>query len=332
MDIAHGGGACRFRHLERANPALVSQQENTKPKRRRSRSKSKGKDKGQPTNASYSSSNAVNKILLCRTVTSLDVSKPAEQCFVTQEHQYSKEAVATTSSCLRTRTTSSIIQFQKSLDRTIKRQQQKPTVGYDEKRTDCGPMGRFPYKRLRQSLKKARYRALLLQGQVHSSRSYTSASSRKTLNPVGVANPIKERVLDSGAPQDLVCRKNLDQKEQDKIQQHAERVFQTASGNVNIGDRVDMTVKTNGTTISAQPLVLDEGPDILSLGQRIADGYSFEWLPNRTPTKTAPNGQGVSLKVENFVPVITADVLKLLTASSTENVNGSQSQPEQQAD
>ena len=88
---------------------------------------------------------------------------------------------------------------------------------------------------------------------------------------------------------------------------------------ISIGDRIDMTVKSDGATINTQPFVLDECPAILSLGQRIADGYSFEWSPDATPTLTAPNGRKISLKVDNYVPVITAEVLKMLAAPLDEH-------------
>ena len=250
-----------------------------------------------------------------------------EQCFVYKEHQQTKVAV-TTSSCLRTRTIQQRVRFPRNLTRTIIRHQEKPTVGYDEKRYGCLAKEKYPYKRKRQSLKKALYQAQLLQRQVRSFTSCTTDSRGNPLNPSESATPVKEWILDSGASQDLVSRQNLNNKEQNKIMQSDERCFQTANGTISIGDRINMTVKSDGATISTRPFVLDECPAILSLGQRIADGYSFEWLPDTTPTLTAPNGRKISLKVDNFVPVITAEVLKMLAASSDENIDSHVAQQE----
>ena len=320
------GDKCGFRHVNHAHPVVANaQQDHAKPKRKRSRGRSRSPGKGQQkgnstTPTSTTASAGVFKALLCRMVTHPTASMSEEQCFVSKEQQLTKVAEVT-SSCLRTRTTQHHVRFPRNLTRTIIRHQEEPTVGYDEKRYGCEAKEKYPYKRKRQSLKKALYQAQLLQRQVRSFEKPTTNSWGNPLTPSESATPVKEWILDSGASQDLVSRQNLSNKEQNKIKKSDERCFQTANGTISIGDRIDMNVKSDGATISTRPFVLDECPAILSLGQRIADGYSFEWSPGSTPTLTAPNGRKISLKVDNYVPVITSEVLRILAASSNETTD-----------
>ena len=125
--------------------------------------------------------------------------------------------------------------------------------------------------------------------------------------------------MDSGASQDLVSRQSLDNKEIDHIKESEQKKFTTANGIVSVGSRVNMSVSSQGANITTSPFVLDNCPPILSLGQRIADGYSFEWLHAQEPHLIAPNGKRIRLRVDNHVPMIDSHVLKLLAAQSTDS-------------
>ena len=58
--------------------------------------------------------------------------------------------------------------------------------------------------------------------------------------------------------------------------------------------------------VNAEPYVLDQSPDVLSIGRRcVQDGYSFQWLPySLAPTLKCPSGEIVKLVSRDCCPYL----------------------------
>ena len=223
---------------------------------------------------------------------------------------------SSTRSSFRTRTTRCSVGFLPSLRPIIEKHLEKPCVGFPyEKPKIAVPKSRYTSKRIRQSLVKARYKARLLQRAVRERQEQLPPELHEKPS---FAHTVKQWIVDSGASTDLVSRKHLSIAEQDGIvAADTCKHFETANGIINADDQVELTVKHTGKTLNANPYILDDCPAILSLGQRIRDGYQFYWTPSAPPLLIAPDGTHFELDVEDNVPVMNhAAIARCMVASS----------------
>ena len=100
---------------------------------------------------------------------------------------------------------------------------------------------------------------------------------------------VKTWILDSGVACDIICRLSLQYLVPHKPKQIAN--FHTANGMVRCIEMVTISVDHLQEAVGAY--VLDESPDLLSLGIRCLQlGYAFHWEPfSTTPTLVTPDGR-----------------------------------------
>ncbi len=82
--------------------------------------------------------------------------------------------------------------------------------------------------------------------------------------------------------------------------------LRTANGKTNSSEQIDRNVPQLGITI--EPHVLDNCPDVLSVGQRCqGEGFEFRWkpFPDR-PYFVRPDGVKVFCQSEDFEPMLSA--------------------------
>ena len=62
--------------------------------------------------------------------------------------------------------------------------------------------------------------------------------------------------------------------------------------------------QTGALGVNAEPYVLDQSPDVLSIGRRcVQDGYSFQWLPySLAPTLKCPDGRIIKFVSRDCCP------------------------------
>ena len=96
-------------------------------------------------------------------------------------------------------------------------------------------------------------------------------------------------------------------KERESLRDADEPVtLRTANGKINSGEQIDRKVPQLGITI--EPHVLDNCPDVLSVGQRCpGEGFEFRWKPfSDRPYFVRPDGVKVFCQSENYVPMLSA--------------------------
>ena len=78
-----------------------------------------------------------------------------------------------------------------------------------------------------------------------------------------------------------------------------------------------MRVDSSALGTSVNPLVLENTPPVLSIGQRVIhDNWKFEWTQSAGPVFTKPDGATIQMSVKNFVPIIVEDTTALVVEAS----------------
>ena len=302
------GDRCIFMHTNKALPApeYIPQEAQT-ASRGRSRSKSK-KRKSSPAPASMTTAakatvaRAVD--LHARNGTSSTVSDVV--CRLCDESGGMKIPHALVSSCkkvvksgLKVRKVTFGVKFANDINDIIDKHNAKPTIGYEEVPTEPRvAKSRYSAKTLRKSLVKARYKARLLRLAVRDRdvpcATTTLEGGYESTSAPSHAFTVKQWIVDSGASWDLVSRHHLDANEIGTIEETDQvKHFETANGIINTGEKIRLSINHKGNALAADPYVLDDCPAVLSLGQRVQNGYEFHWIPGENPVLIAPNGNRI---------------------------------------
>eukprot|EP00971_Amphidinium_carterae_P141279 2799139-Amphidinium_carterae.4 len=113
-------------------------------------------------------------------------------------------------------------------------------------------------------------------------------------------------ICDSGAGVDLIGRKHVWTSEQETVRHDmGERRLRTANAVTTADSCIECEISSINTSV--RPLILDECPPVISLGQRIAQGFRFEWSMHECVLIT-PNEEKVVLQVKNHVPILVQEV------------------------
>ena len=109
-------------------------------------------------------------------------------------------------------------------------------------------------------------------------------------------------LVDTGASDDLIGRtvaKNLKLtcKTVDKPKQ-----FATAGGNIQVSERAEINVE--GLNAKIEPWIAQQCPELLSVGKRIEEGYSFVWPNKGQPYFVDTENRVLKLEVRNNIPYI----------------------------
>jgi hypothetical protein len=127
--------------------------------------------------------------------------------------------------------------------------------------------------------------------------------SSEPLPKVGIAKTSSSVTIDSGAtfsisgPENAlgseICRESLDKMV----------VLECVGGMTEVFDKV---LIENPILGEIEALHVESSPPLLSLGQLLNKGYSFEWNPSsyQQPMLVSPTGRKINLQVENFTPVL----------------------------
>ena len=94
----------------------------------------------------------------------------------------------------------------------------------------------------------------------------------------------------------------------------------TANGLLSVDERVDVSFglqNNKGKPLNLEALLLDNTPNVLSLGRLVEDeGYQFLWSQHKPPQLIAPSGKVLYLEVQRYVPCIPDTCLPALTKES----------------
>ena len=121
-------------------------------------------------------------------------------------------------------------------------------------------------------------------------------------------------VADTGSPVDLICADNVLTGTTLYPLNNA-RMFNTANGRT----RAENSVRVDSSALktSVNPLVLQNTPPVLSIGQRVVnEGWKFEWTRSAGPIFVKPDGSIINMSVKNFVPIIVEDTTALVIEAS----------------
>jgi hypothetical protein len=121
-------------------------------------------------------------------------------------------------------------------------------------------------------------------------------------------------VADTGSPVDLIGADNV-LPGTTLYPLNSARTFNTANGRTRANNSVRVDSSALGTSVN--PLVLENTPPVLSIGQRvIRDNWKFEWTQSAGPVFTKPDGATIQMSVKNFVPIIVEDTTALVVEAS----------------
>ena len=132
--------------------------------------------------------------------------------------------------------------------------------------------------------------------------------------------PHTEWLWDIGAAVDVVPRSAL--KGSEKFIQTANTgLFIHTAGGVHEANQ-EVVLTTNALEEKAiRPIVMDSSPALLSAGWRCMElGYEFHWRPYSTPVLTTPSGRRVNLRVDNYVPVLDAEMYTITDANTASSI------------
>jgi hypothetical protein len=94
----------------------------------------------------------------------------------------------------------------------------------------------------------------------------------------------------------------------------------TANGLISVDERIDISfglLDENGEPLSIEALLLDNTPNVLSLGRLVEDeGYDFIWRRKTAPRLIAPSGKVFLLDVHRYVPFIPEHCLPAIMNAS----------------
>eukprot|EP00971_Amphidinium_carterae_P059634 1179298-Amphidinium_carterae.2 len=140
-------------------------------------------------------------------------------------------------------------------------------------------------------------------------------------------------IVDSGAGLDLISKSEVHDSELQSMSKCVSaRKLRTANGVIRAEHVVTCHIGEIGHDVTA--LVLDKCPPVLSLGRRVAQGYSFVWDSENGACLKSPSGKVIHLRVENHVPILDEGSYAALSREVTGEVSAcpSDSQLEVEAD
>ena len=121
-------------------------------------------------------------------------------------------------------------------------------------------------------------------------------------------------VADTGSPVDLICADNVLTGTTLYPLSNA-RMFNTANGRTRANNSVRVDSSALGASVN--PLVLQNTPPVLSIGQRVVNAnWKFEWTQSAGPIFTKPDGNTIKMSVKNFVPIIVEDTTAMVVEAS----------------
>jgi len=126
-------------------------------------------------------------------------------------------------------------------------------------------------------------------------------------------NPTRRWLLDTGCPYDLTSRKSLFPCELNKLRPSDVPVeLETANGVLKVDTSAH--VQVGGVCENITPYVLEETPDVLSVGYRCTEkGYGFYWEPyQQCPTFVSPDGNEIPVDNDGYCPYMVEDVRDLI--------------------
>ena len=103
-------------------------------------------------------------------------------------------------------------------------------------------------------------------------------------------------VADAGSPVDLIGAGNV-LPGTTLYPLSSARMFNTANGRTRANNSVRVDSSALGTSVN--PLVLQNTPPVLSIGQRVVnDSWKFEWTQSAGPVFTKPDGTTIQMSVK----------------------------------
>jgi len=121
---------------------------------------------------------------------------------------------------------------------------------------------------------------------------------------IGVVNGcIAAWIADTGSANDLVKVAQLSRKELQTIETHAVKARLATANGVICADKT-AKISVPKLNLSIRPLLLDNTPNVLSVGRRVVeDGWNFVWKSDG-PCYFEKDGETVPLEIHNFVPFL----------------------------
>ncbi|CAE8641625.1 unnamed protein product [Polarella glacialis] len=113
-------------------------------------------------------------------------------------------------------------------------------------------------------------------------------------------------IADTGSANDLVKVAQLSRKEVKTVETHAVKARLATANGVICADKTAM-ISVPKLNLSVRPLLLDNTPNVLSVGRRVVeDGWNFVWKSDG-PCYFEKDGEIVPLVIRNFVPFLKTD-------------------------
>ena len=111
--------------------------------------------------------------------------------------------------------------------------------------------------------------------------------------------------MDTGCKHDLTTRDAIPYCQLGVITKSRNPVLLSTANDIISSDMI-VPQQIGALGINAEPYVLDQSLDVLSIGRRcVQDGYSFQWLPySPAPTLVCPSGKIVKLRSRDGCPYL----------------------------
>ena len=131
----------------------------------------------------------------------------------------------------------------------------------------------------------------------------------------------RRTIIDTGSGAHIVGRPNVHNKRHSMIRTDGHPLkLNTANGQLD--STRCFSIGSSSFNLPIEACVLDNSPDVLSVGKLCNDGWSLKWNARKTPTLTSPDGLVIHLKVRCFVPYLDeCDKLLISTPKLTLNTN-----------
>ena len=119
---------------------------------------------------------------------------------------------------------------------------------------------------------------------------------------------------------DIVPREALRGAEKFIQKSSSNLVIQTAGGLRDATDEVVLTTKSLEEK-ALRPIVMESSPAALSAGWRCMElGYEFQWKPYSLPFIITPSGRHVTLRVDNYVPVLDVEMYTIMPKDTVSSI------------
>ncbi len=129
---------------------------------------------------------------------------------------------------------------------------------------------------------------------------------------------IRSWLMDTGCKHDLTTRDAIPLCQLGVITNATIPVLLSTANDI-ISSYLVVPQQTGALGCDAEPYVLDQSPDVLSIGRRcVQDGYSFQWLPySLAPTLRCPTGKVIKVVSRVGCPYLDYDDPNARSISST---------------